>query len=118
MANVSSLAFTNTGLANGTRYYFVISGTNSVGEGAASDEVAVRPISNNPATLAASLNAGQLQIIWPQEHTGWILQSQTNSIAAGLGTNWVTIASSTETNRVNISLAPTSGSAFFRLAHP
>jgi cellulose 1,4-beta-cellobiosidase len=118
LANVSSLAFTNTGLANGTRYYFVISGTNSVGEGANSDEVGVRPISDTPASLNVSPNTGQIQIGWPQDHTGWILQSQTDSITAGLGTNWVTIANSTETNLVNLSIAPTSGSVFFRLAHP
>jgi alpha-L-fucosidase len=119
IASVNSLAFTNTGLSNGTRYYFAIAGTNSVGEGADSDEVAVRPTSTNPATLAAALlNASQLQIVWPQEHTGWVLQSQTNSIATGLGTNWVNLASSTETNRLDLSPALTSGSVFFRLAHP
>jgi alpha-L-fucosidase len=119
VANVTSLAFTNIGLSNGTRYYFVISGTNSVGAGADSDEVAVRPISTNPATLAAaSLSANQLQIVWPREHTGWVLQSQTNSLAAGLGTNWVNIACSTETNGLGLSPAPTSGSTFFRLVRP
>lgn len=118
LANVTSLAFTNTGLSNGTRYYFVIAGTNSVGEGAASDEVAVRPISSAPATIAASLNASQLQLEWPQDHTGWILQSQTNSITAGLGTNWVTIPSSTGTNRVNLTPNPANKSVFFRLVRP
>lgn len=118
VTNATSLAFTNTGLVNGTRYYFVIAGANSVGEGADSDEVAVRPISSAPTMLDASLKANQLQVAWPEDHTGWILQAQTNSIAAGLGTNWVTVTNSTETNLANLSLAPTSGNVFFRLAHP
>ncbi len=29
----------------------------------------------------------QLQLNWPVDHTGWQLQSQTNSLAVGLDTN-------------------------------
>src|SRR4051794_28003805 len=38
-------AFTNTGLANGTLYSFVVSGMNAAGEGAISAEVSARPTS-------------------------------------------------------------------------
>ena len=78
----------------------------------------MRPISSNPATLVASMNSNQLQISWPQEHTGWILQLQTNSIAAGLGTNWTTIANSDQTNQINILPNLTNQAVFFRLTHP
>ncbi|MDQ0890284.1 pectate lyase/pectin methylesterase-like acyl-CoA thioesterase [Paenibacillus sp. V4I9] len=42
-ANVSGTSFTNTGLTNGTTYYYVVSAINSVGEGANSSEVSSKP---------------------------------------------------------------------------
>jgi hypothetical protein len=36
----------------------------------------------------------------------------------GLGTNWLTISGSAETNQVFIPINPANGSSFFRLASP
>ena len=43
ITNVASMSFTNTGLANGTKYYYVISATNSYGESTNSSEVSATP---------------------------------------------------------------------------
>ena len=43
--NLASLAYTNTGLANGMLYYFVVSATNSAGESLNSSQVSARPVS-------------------------------------------------------------------------
>jgi hypothetical protein len=51
---------------------------------------------------------------WPADHTGWRLQMQTNS----LGTNWVTVAGSTNNSQVILPINPTNGGAFFRLVYP
>jgi hypothetical protein len=59
-----------------------------------------------------------LLLAWPSDHLGWILQSQTNPASAGLGANWITIQSSTATNRVTIPINLTKGSVFFRLVGP
>ena len=42
-ANVSGTSFTNTGLTNGTTYYYVVSAVNSIGEGTNSSEVSSKP---------------------------------------------------------------------------
>jgi hypothetical protein len=59
---------------------------------------------------------GQLQLQWPPDHLGWRLEMQTNSLAVGLGTNWIAIPSSQGSN---VFTAPVNnGSAFFRLVYP
>ena len=114
----SSLAFTNIGLANGTLYYFVVSGLNATGESSNSVEVAARPVSGAATAINASVNAGQLQLNWPQDHTGWTLQMQTNPPGGGLGTNWMRVSSSSATNLMNLPVNAINGSTFFRLIYP
>jgi hypothetical protein len=118
IATNASLAFTNTGLANGTLYYFVVSAVNTYGEGTNSAQVSARPTSSAPVAMSATNASGQLRISWPTDHTGWQLQSQTNSLAAGLGTNWVNVAGSAQTNQVPVPLNATNGAVFFRLVRP
>jgi hypothetical protein len=61
----------------------------------------------------------QVELNWPPFYLGWYLQVQTNSPAmGGLGTNWLTISGSAETNQVFIPINPANGSSFFRLASP
>jgi hypothetical protein len=62
--------------------------------------------------------AGQLQISWPADHTGWQLQSQTNSLAVGLSSNWVNVSSSAQTNQAPVPVNVTNGAVFFRLVRP
>jgi autotransporter-associated beta strand protein len=118
--NVSGLGCTNSGLANGTMYYFVVSATNSAGESANSTEAGARPVSPVSTNVTFGINVGQLQLTWPFDHTGWRLQAQTNSLTGGLGTNWVDVSSNLvmNTNQVIIPMNPTNGSVFFRLVSP
>ena len=118
IATNASLAFTNTGLANGTLYYFVVSATNSFGESTNSTQVSARPTSSASVAMNAANAAGQLQISWPADHTGWQLQSQTNNLTSGLGTNWVNVPASMQTNQMTVPLNSTNGSVFFRLVRP
>jgi hypothetical protein len=53
---------------------------------------------------------------WPADHIGWQLQMQTNG--NGLGTNWVTVPGSRQTNQLSVPLDPASPSVFLRLAYP
>jgi len=69
-----------------------------------------------PLRLAYQVAGNLLSISWPV--AGGRLQVQTNSLNAGLGTNWVTVAGSTATNQVVVPLNPTNGSVFYRLAVP
>jgi alpha-L-arabinofuranosidase len=117
-ATNESLAFTNTGLANGTLYYFVISAVNASGESTNSTQVSARPTSSASVAMNTANAAGQLQISWPADHTGWQLQSQTNNLTSGLGTNWLNVPGSDQTNQSAWLLDPTNGSVFFRLVRP
>jgi hypothetical protein len=118
IATNASLAFTNTGLNNGTLYYFVVSAVNAFGEGTNSAQVSALPTSSAPTQLGFATLGNQLQLNWLADHTGWQLQSQTNSLASGIGTNWVNISSSAQTNQMSVPLSTTNGAVFFRLVRP
>ncbi len=75
-------------------------------------------VATTPLQLGLGVNAGQLVLDWPTDHMGWRLQAQTNSINAGLGTNWVTVSGSAGTNQILIPLGMTNGSVLFRLVYP
>jgi hypothetical protein len=118
VATNSSVSFTNTALNNGSLYYFVVSAANAAGESTNSAQVSARPTSSASVALSATTASGQLQIFWPTDHTGWQLQAQTNNLAGGLGTNWVNLANSMQTNQITVPLNSTNASVFFRLARP
>ena len=71
-----------------------------------------------PVALLYTNNGGQLQLSWPQDHTGWFVQIQTNSLDKGLGTNWTTIPASSGTNVFSLPVNPANGSVFLRLTYP
>jgi hypothetical protein len=115
IATNASFTFTNTGLANGTLYYFVVSATNSFGESTNSTQVSARPTSSASVAMNAANAAGQLQISWPTDHTGWQLQAQTNTLTSG---NWVNVPGSMQTNQMAMLFDATNGAVFFRLMRP
>jgi len=75
-------------------------------------------IATNQPTLGFSTANGSLQLSWPADHTGWLLEVQTNSNAVGLSTNWAVVGNSTATNAVVVPILATNGSVFYRLAYP
>ena len=77
--------------------------------------VATSVINPNSPFLTSSVSGGSLTLSWPSDHTGWILQMQTNALGKGLGTNWVDVPGSTSTNTVSILIAPTNEAVFYRL---
>jgi fibronectin type 3 domain-containing protein len=117
-ASVATTNYTDTAVTNGTTYYYVVSAVNGTNEGSNSAQASAQPLSSAPTAISAAVSAGQLQIGWPPDHTGWLLQAQTNSLNAGLGTNWAMMPNSSGTNQMIISISSSNGSVFFRLAHP
>ena len=120
-SNVSGLAYTNSGLANGTRYYFVVSATNSAGESANSTLISALPVSPMPTDLTSVVSSGQLQLTWPLDHTGWRLLMQTNNLANGISFNtndWGPVANSQQTNRISLPVLPSQPAEFYRLVYP
>jgi hypothetical protein len=75
-------------------------------------------VTSVPTNLTAAVSGNTLTLSWPANYLGWRLQSQTNSVDAGLGTNWVTVPGSTGTKSFPIAIDPANGSVFYRLAYP
>ncbi|MDA1183197.1 MAG: choice-of-anchor B family protein [Acidobacteria bacterium] len=63
-SSVVGTSFVDTGLANGTTYFYVVTATNAEGEGATSNEVAVNPpaLELDTVTPAAGLSSGGQEI--------------------------------------------------------
>jgi fibronectin-binding autotransporter adhesin len=74
-------------------------------------------VNTSPTNITTSVNGGNLTLSWPADHIGWTLQSQTNSLNKGLGTNWADVAGSAATNQVIVPIVSTNGSVFFRLKY-
>ena len=66
-------------------------------------------------TITATVVGGRLVLSWPEDHTGWALQSQTNAAGAGLSANWVTIPGANLSNAYTNAMDPANGSVFYRL---
>lgn len=75
-------------------------------------------VATNPTNITAVVSAGNLNLSWPADHTGWRLQAQTNSPSAGLSTNWSTVPGSTAVNSMSFPIDQSNGSVFFRLVYP
>ncbi len=114
-SSVPTITFTNIGLLNGTNYFYVVSATNSVGESSNSIQISVRPTSASQPALSFSMNNGQMQLAWPGDHTGWMLQVQTNSLS---GTNWVTLPGTDSNSQFQVPIDPTVPDVFYRLLSP
>ncbi|HEV2455466.1 MAG TPA: immunoglobulin domain-containing protein [Verrucomicrobiae bacterium] len=74
--------------------------------------------SQSPTNIAFSASGAKLTLSWPADHTGWLLQAQTNSVAVGISNNWVNVSGSTLTNQVAIPINLTNGTVFYRLVYP
>jgi autotransporter-associated beta strand protein len=74
-------------------------------------------VNTNPAPITLSASGGNLTLSWPPDHTGYTLQAQTNSVGAGLGTNWVNVTGSVSTNQITVPINSTNGSVFYRLKY-
>jgi len=111
-----TLVITNVQATNA--YYLVV--TNTFGSVVSSTVVVnVIPVNTNPTNIVVSVSGGtNLVLNWPPDHTGWELQAETNSLAVGIKTNWVKVASSITTNQAVIPISRTNGSVFYRLVFP
>jgi len=75
-------------------------------------------ISTVPTNILWSVAGTNLVLSWPADHTGWLLQFQTNAIGAGLSTNWNAVPGSDSTNNLSVPVDPKMGSVFYRLVSP
>jgi fibronectin type 3 domain-containing protein len=91
-------SFTDSGLVNGTKYYYVVSGVNAVGESANSSEVFATPVASAPAAptgLQATGGNAQVSLTWTASNgaTSYHVKRSTTS-----GSGFATITSPTGTS--------------------
>ena len=78
--------------------------------------VRVASVVANPVTLTPVASGGTLNLSWPQ--LGYRLEVQTNSLAVGINTNWVTVPGSTGVTSVSVPVVSGNPTVFFRLVFP
>ncbi len=80
-SNVNVTSFTDTGLANGTPYFYIATGTNAEGEGASSNEASATPVA--PPIVATFTSVGA--------QDGWVLESgETTNVGGSLSSTATT----------------------------
>lgn len=110
-------SFTDTGLANGSTYYYVLTASNQIGESVPSPEVNATPSPDTGTNLAASVSASKLTVSWPASYVGWVLQ--TNALGLGNPANWRDVPGSLTNLQMTFPTgAPSIPTEFFRLRHP
>ncbi len=75
-------------------------------------------VNTHSTNIVFSVTNNQLHLSWPADHTGWRLQTETNSLLTGISTNWVDVSGSTNVNQVTIPINLTNGSVFYRMVYP
>jgi fibronectin-binding autotransporter adhesin len=78
---------------------------------------AAPPINPLPGVVQFAVSGNTLNLFWPT-NAGWILQTQTNALAVGLNTNWLTVPGSDSLTNLSVTINPANGAVFYRLVHP
>jgi hypothetical protein len=68
--------------------------------------------------ITATVSGSTLTVSWPTTHLGWELMAQTNTLANGLGNNWVTNYGTATVTSTNLPINPANGAVFYKLVHP
>jgi xylan 1,4-beta-xylosidase len=114
---ISGASYADSSAVNGTTFYYILTATNDLGESLPSPEVRATPVPSSGPNLMASVNGLQLQISWPTDYVGWILQ--TNALNLTTPGAWGDIPASRTSSQMLFPLTtPSIPTQFFRLRHP
>ena len=78
----------------------------------------VQTVNPNPTNLVANVVGGALELSWPADHIGWRVQTQTNALAVGLGSNWVDVVGASVTNFLSVPMDAGNETVFYRMIFP
>jgi murein DD-endopeptidase MepM/ murein hydrolase activator NlpD len=112
---LTGTSYTNTGLTNGTTYYYVVSASNSVGEGANSAQVSAKPqaaaatVPAAPVALIAVAGDGRATLSWEPSANA---ASYTVSRSTTNGGPYTTIATAV-TSASHLDSGLTNGTVYF-----
>ncbi len=66
-------------------------------------------------TINWAVAPGSLHLSWETFGANWRLQTQTNSLSVGLGTNWLNVPGVLTTNQIDLPINSTNSAVFYRL---
>jgi autotransporter-associated beta strand protein len=75
-------------------------------------------VNTNTFAVGAAVSGNSLNLSWPSDRLGWMVQVQTNTLGAGLGTNWVTLTNSAAGTNYSLPISPANPSVFIRMVYP
>ena len=120
--NLTSTNLTDNAVTNNTTYFYVVTATDLIGYESTNSNQAiatpVNPLPTTPTNITHFVSNGMLVLNWPSNYTGWLLQSQTNALTQGLGTNWATIFSSSNSSSFETPVNTSNPAVFYRLKLP
>lgn len=67
--------------------------------------------------ISYSVSGNSMILSWSEDYSGWSLQTQTNSLATGLSTNWHTVPGSSGVTTISQPVVPANPSVFYRLKY-
>src|SRR5882762_3478259 len=113
IATQTATSYTDTGLTNGTKYYYVVSAYNSAGQSANSTEVSVTPVAlptppPAPTNLTATAGNAQVALTWITS-TGATSYYVKRSLTSGSG--YVQVGTSTAATFTDMGL--TNGTTYY-----
>ena len=111
IASPTTTSYTNTGLTNGTTYYFVVSAVNSSGESANSSQVSATPQASLPSVptgLTATAGNAQVSLMWNASSGATSYRVKRSTVSGG---PYTVIASPTTTSYPNTGL--TNGTTYY-----
>ncbi len=71
---------------------------------------------STPTNITFSVSGGNLNLSWPANYLGWILQQNTNSL--NVSSNWFDVAGSASVTSTNIPINKNIPNVFYRMRHP
>jgi autotransporter-associated beta strand protein len=75
-------------------------------------------VPSTPTNITFSVSGSNLNLSWPANYLGWILQQRTNSLTLPAASNWVDVPGSSSITATNIPIHHDIPTVFYRLRHP
>jgi hypothetical protein len=108
--NVATASYTNTGLTNGTAYYYVVTAANAGGESAFSNQASATPVTPPaaPTGLAATPGNAQVSLTWSASSGASSYNVYRSTTSGGSYAKIINVATTTYTNT-----GPTNGTTYY-----